>query len=171
MVNFTDQEILNFIDGKNSFDFKQIQARTDKQFFAFRHSDNQRLDLIYNKKLVQNIQKAYTKEEKVSSFCGIAAFKGSVKGRVKLILNKDDFGKFKKGDILVAHVTSPAYVTIVKLAKAIITSEGGITCHAAVVSRELKIPCVVGTKVAAQVLRDGDQVEVDAKRGIIKIMK
>ncbi len=56
-------------------------------------------------------------------------------------------------------------------AKAIVTDEGGVTCHAAIVSRELKIPCIVGTKIATRVLKDGDLVEVDADKAVIKILK
>jgi len=58
-----------------------------------------------------------------------------------------------------------------KEAGAIITDEGGITCHAAIVSRELGIPCIIGTKIATKVLKDGDIVEVDAGKGVVKIIK
>jgi pyruvate,water dikinase len=76
-----------------------------------------------------------------------------------------------KGDIMVAHTTFPSLVPAMKKASAIITDDGGITCHAAIVSRELKTPCVVGTKIATKVLHDGDLVEVDASLGTIKIVK
>ena len=76
--------------------------------------------------------------------------------------------KMKPGDILVSKATNPNVVPAMKIAGAIITDEGGITCHAAIISRELKIPCVIGTKIATQVLKDGDKVEVDANNGIIK---
>lgn len=72
---------------------------------------------------------------------------------------------------MVCVMTLPDYVSAMKLAKAIITDEGGITCHAAIISRELGIPCIVGTKIATKILKDGDLVEVDADRGIIKIIK
>jgi pyruvate,water dikinase len=62
-------------------------------------------------------------------------------------------------------MTSPDFIPILKKVSAIITDEGGITCHAAIVSRELKIPCIVGTKIATKVLKDGDVVEVDAQKG------
>ena len=58
-----------------------------------------------------------------------------------------------------------------KKAKAVITNEGGLTCHAAILSRELKIPCIIGTKNATKVLKDGDIVEVDAGKGIVKKIK
>ena len=79
--------------------------------------------------------------------------------------------KVKRGDILVTNMTTPDFVPIMKKVKAIITKEGGMTCHAAIISRELGVPCVVGTKVAMQVLKDGDLVEIDAGKGIVKIIK
>ena len=68
-------------------------------------------------------------------------------------------------------MTNSFFIPIMKKAKAIITDEGGITCHAAIVSRELNIPCITGTKIATKVLKDGDMVEVDAERGIVKIIQ
>jgi pyruvate,water dikinase len=68
-------------------------------------------------------------------------------------------------------MTTPIFLPAMKKASAIITDEGGITCHAAIVSRELKKPCIIGTKIATQILKNGDLVEVDAERGIIKKKK
>lgn len=99
---------------------------------------------------------------------GSIAHPGSARGRVRIIETAKDFSKMKKGDILVAHMTRPEYMPVIKLAGAIVTDEGGITCHAAVVSREFKIPCIIGTQTASSLLKDGDLVEVDARRGIVK---
>ena len=74
----------------------------------------------------------------------------------------------KKGDILVSIATDPDIVFAMKKAAAIVTEQGGVTSHAAIVSRELNIPCVIGTKIATKVFKDGDRVEVDATKGIIK---
>ena len=71
-------------------------------------------------------------------------------------------------NILVSFATSPNLMPAIRKASAIITNEGGLTCHAAIVSRELKIPCVIGTKIATKVLKDGDLVEVDANKGVVK---
>jgi pyruvate,water dikinase len=68
-------------------------------------------------------------------------------------------------------MTNPDYVPYMKIAAAIVTDEGGTTCHAAIASRELKVPCVVGTRIATKILKDGDVVEVDADNGIIRIIK
>ena len=103
--------------------------------------------------------------------------KGYYKGRVKNIEfgPETDYAKeintMKKGEILVSGSTGPEMILACKKAGAIITDEGGITSHAALVSRELNIPCVIGTKIATQVLKDGDLVEVDANKGVVKIIK
>lgn len=93
---------------------------------------------------------------------------GKVKGVVKIINVPADFPKLKPGDILVAPMTRPEYLPLMKIAGAIVTDEGGVTCHAAIVSRELGIPSIIGTQVATEVLKDGDMVEVDADLGVVR---
>jgi pyruvate,water dikinase len=95
-----------------------------------------------------------------------------LKGKVILVKDKSELKNkhhLIHGKILVAIQTTPHFIPYLKNAKAIITDEGGLTCHAAIVARELKIPCIVGTKTATQVLKDGDSVEIDTSAGIIKI--
>ena len=69
------------------------------------------------------------------------------------------------------QMTRPAFLPLMRMAVAIVTDEGGLTCHAAIIARELHIPCIVGTKVATQVLKDGDMVEVDAEKGSVRILR
>lgn len=102
---------------------------------------------------------------------GQTAHGGKVKGTVKIVKDPHNASHLKEGDILVTGMTRPEYVPLMRRASAIITDEGGITCHAAIVSRELKKPCIIGTKIATQFLHNGDEVEVDADRGIVKIIK
>jgi pyruvate,water dikinase len=78
--------------------------------------------------------------------------------------------KMKQGDILVSIATNPDIVPAMKKAGAIVTEQGGITSHAAIVSRELGTPCVIGTKIATKVFKDGDIVEVDANKGTVKLI-
>ena len=112
-----------------------------------------------------------TKEYKdVKEFNGQIAQKGKVKGIVKVMTSIKQLDKVKEGEILVASMTMPNYLPAMKKAAAFVTDEGGITCHAAIVSREMKKPCVIGTKIATQVLKDGMEVEVDADKGIIRIL-
>lgn len=102
---------------------------------------------------------------------GKTAYPGIVKGKARLILRGEDFSKFRDGEILVTSMTRPEFVPLMKKSLAIVTDEGGITCHAAIVSRELKIPCVIGTKNATRVLHDGDLIEVDANKGVVRVLK
>lgn len=116
-----------------------------------------------------NIEKEEIKE--VDELHGTCACPGKVKGIVKIVNVPDEMGKMNQGDIMVAHTTFPALVPAMKKASAIITDDGGITCHAAIVARELKTPCIVGTKIATRVLKDGDRVEVNADEGIVKKLR
>jgi phosphohistidine swiveling domain-containing protein len=109
--------------------------------------------------------------EKADIFHGFPANPGNVKGKILVIKSNKDFYKFEKGAILVASHTTPDYVSLMKKAKAILTERGGITSHAAIVSRELNVPCIVGIKDLTGNLKDGDEVEVNAGKGIVKILK
>ena len=93
---------------------------------------------------------------------GQIAMSGFAKGVVKLLNSVGDIDKVNDGDIIVSIMTNLNYAPAIGRASAIITDEGGITCHAAIIARELKKPCIIGTKIATQVLKDGDLVEVDA---------
>jgi pyruvate,water dikinase len=98
---------------------------------------------------------------------GSGASPGVAVGKVKLIPTAKDIDKMEKGEILVTEMTSPDYVPAMKKAAAIVTNAGGATCHAAIVSRELGVPCIVGTKNATEVLHTGDLITVDAKMGVV----
>lgn len=78
--------------------------------------------------------------------------------------------KLKKGDVLVSINTNPALMPAIKKSVAIVTNEGGVTCHATIIARELKKPCIIGTKIATQVLKDGDLVELDADSGVVRVL-
>jgi pyruvate, water dikinase len=97
-----------------------------------------------------------------------AGRKGYGVGLAKVVLSRDEANReMKKGDILVTVMTDPDFVPFMKLASAIVTDRGGATSHAAIVSRELNIPCVVGTETATQVMKTGQQYTVDSRSGVI----
>jgi pyruvate,water dikinase len=96
---------------------------------------------------------------------GLGASPGIVKGKVKIILNPKEIGKINKGEILVTVMTNPLYITAIEKAGAIVTDVGGMICHAAIISRELGIPCVVGTGNATKILKDNMEVIVDGTKG------
>jgi len=98
---------------------------------------------------------------------GLGAAPGVGKGKVKILAGPKEIGKVEKGDVLVTDMTTPDFVPAMKKAIAIVTNSGGMTCHAAIVSREMGIPCVVGTKNCTTVLHEGQFITVDASRGIV----
>jgi pyruvate,water dikinase len=100
---------------------------------------------------------------------GIAAGKRDIGfGVARVVLTPEDASKLmKKGDILVTTMTNPDYVPFMRLASAIVTDKGGFTCHAAIVSRELGIPCVVGTENATKLMFSGKEYTVDARSGVV----
>ncbi|MDO8599823.1 MAG: phosphoenolpyruvate synthase [bacterium] len=118
----------------------------------------------------ENSKEQTTKEESKSGevlLQGHGASPGIVTGVVKIVQNPKNLSKVKKGDILVAEMTSPDYVPAMKIAGAIVTDKGGVTSHAAIVSRELGIACIVGTGEATKILKDGMVVTVNAKAGVV----
>jgi pyruvate,water dikinase len=98
---------------------------------------------------------------------GLGAAPGSASGRVRLMDDPRDTDAFASGEVLVAHMTTPDWVPLMRRAAAIVTDSGGMTCHAAIVSRELGIPCIAGTGDATRTLRDGELVTVDATHGVV----
>ncbi|QQR78086.1 MAG: hypothetical protein IPJ68_03265 [Candidatus Moraniibacteriota bacterium] len=107
----------------------------------------------------------------MSEFPGQVACFGVVRGRVRRVIKNEDMKSFRDGEVLVSPMTIPTFLPIMKRAIAFVTDEGGITCHAAIVAREMKKPCIIGTKIATQVLHDGDLVEVDADRGVVRVIE
>lgn len=101
---------------------------------------------------------------------GRPACRGRVIGKVKIIKHLRELSKLEKGDVLVTRMTTPDFVPSLGKISAIVTDEGGVTCHAAIVSREFGIPCIVGTGNATQILRDADEVEVNANDGVVTIL-
>ncbi|PIN80670.1 hypothetical protein COV16_00475 [Candidatus Woesearchaeota archaeon CG10_big_fil_rev_8_21_14_0_10_34_8] len=99
---------------------------------------------------------------------GRIAYQGKIQGEVCLVQSRTDIKKFKEGYILVSQMTDPNYLPIMEKASAFVTDEGGALCHAAIVAREMKKPCIIGTKIATKVLKDGDLVEVDADNGVVR---
>lgn len=135
-------------------------------------NDDGSLEIFYGED-IDRINKQIKREEEdvdlnVSELSGTTACPGKIKGVVKIVNDIPDMSKMEYGDILVSVNTTPNIVAAMKKAAAIVTDEGGLTCHAAIVSRELDTPCVIGTKIASKLFKDGDMVEVDANKGIVK---
>ncbi|MFZ2978184.1 MAG: PEP-utilizing enzyme, partial [Candidatus Magasanikiibacteriota bacterium] len=115
--------------------------------------------------------RSYKEDKKIEDVLvihGTVASVGYAKGKVKIVNKVSEIDKVKDGDILVSVATYPALLPAMKKAVAFITDSGGITCHAAIVAREMHKPCIIGTKIATKILKDNDLVEIDTKKGDIK---
>ncbi len=164
----TSTEIINFLKSRTTVSQYSITAR--KIGFVMY------LDLKNNIVCLQgeSIRKALVEFGLANQATGIQQIKGTVasqgkaSGLVAIVNGINDLSKVKEGFILVAVTTHPDYTIAMRKAAAIITNEGGITSHAAIVSRELGIPCIVGTQNATKLLKDGDKVEVDTIKGIVR---
>ena len=98
---------------------------------------------------------------------GLGASPGMASGKVKIVLDIDELDKIKDGDIMVTTMTTPDMVPAMRRASGIVTDEGGVTCHASIISRELGIPCVVGTGSATTTLEENSGVTLDGKKGLV----
>ena len=170
-IPYDDLAYYTFVEVKELVlkNIKILQSEIEKRRQGcFAEIKKNNISFIYGAKaqklldLVHNIEDSNVIKGKV------AYSAGKVVGKVKII--KDPLKEsFHSGEILVTSMTRIDFVPLMKKAKAIITDEGGISCHAAIVSRELKVPCVIGTKNATRILKDGDNIEIDTENGIIKI--
>ena len=121
------------------------------------------------KKISEKVESTDTSElkDKNEIFSGIPASPGIGSGPVKIVRSKEDLPKIQEGDVLVATMTNPDYVPAMKKATAILTDEGGMTSHAAIVSREMGIPAIVGSKQATTILKEGQEITIDGSTGKI----
>jgi len=129
-----------------------------------------RKEILLTGREVEELEKYFDPdaEANISEIKGTIACTGSAKGIARIITHSSHFNDFKENEILVTRMTTPDFVVIMKKAAAIVTNEGGLSSHAAIVSRELGIPCIIGTKIATKVFKDGDRIEVDAEHGIVR---
>lgn len=127
--------------------------------------------LLKKYEFLNNKLKTISDYRKLSRLKGTPAFQGTALGRVRVILDEADTHQLQKEEILVTKATSAKLRPIISRAKAIITDEGGMLNHTAILSRELGIPCVIDTRFATKVLKDGDLIKLDAEKGIVRILK
>ena len=128
--------------------------------------------LILNHRALRNFTTSLEKtEQEVQELSGLTGSLGRAVGKVKVCMSASHLNKLEEGDILVTSMTRPEFLLGMKKAAGVITDEGGITCHAAIVCRELKIPCLIGTKNATKILKDGYLVELKANHGRVKILE
>lgn len=170
LLLMTVSELRDFLTKRNISEKTKNVLRKRSQGYFYLFADNKE-SIFTDKKVLDYIEKTfYSISAEVKEIKGYPAFKGKVTGLVQNIAQGSrtspsiDF-------ILVAPMTHPNEMPLIKKCKAIVTDEGGVLCHAAIIARELKKPCIIGTKIATKILKDGDLVEVDAEKGMVKIIK
>ncbi|MFA5934856.1 MAG: PEP/pyruvate-binding domain-containing protein [Candidatus Paceibacterota bacterium] len=129
------------------------------------------IELFTDTEATKLINKIYKADKGLKELRGEVAQKGIHKGIVKIMFSEKDMLKIKNGDVIVTTMTRPEWVPVMKIAGAFVTDAGSVLCHAAIVARELNKPCIISAKIATQVLKDGDLVEVDADNGTVKIIR
>ncbi len=166
----TNDEIINYLSANRKFSQKEIKQR-EKVYLLIQKRN--KVEIHSGLKAITRAKRelGIDKLKLVEEIKGTVGSVGKAKGIVKIVYTNKDLPKVRKGDIVVATMTRQDFVPAMRKASALITDEGGITCHAAIIARELKIPCIVGAKIATKILKDGDKVEVDANNGIIKKLK
>lgn len=179
LIMLDDKEILNILSNKGvmSKEIKTILENRKKGFaMIWINGDvqtvfgNESLELQNE---VAEIYKISGNEENIidsNVISGNIANRGKVKGTARILTTYKDIYKVKKGDIIVATMTTPDYVSAMEKAAGFITDEGGITCHAAILSREFNVPCIVGTVNATKEIKDGKEIELDAYNGKVYIL-
>jgi len=165
-----EEEVLDFLGGGKRISRNIVEER--KKGFVVYFSDSRvicksgkYIDSTLSDLGIVTLEK-FSEEVK-----GTTASAGIAKGIVKIVKGVSDLAKVKKGDIMVAVTTHPDYVPAMRRTAGIVTDEGGITSHAAIVARELGIPCIVGTHHATKSLKDGDEVEIDGNAGFVRKIK
>lgn len=173
----TPTEIQSLLKNKYHGDISKIVALR-KKYYAIVYGKGRDIK-IYDGNGAKELfyKKIFKKREQEEIIKGQPACPGFYRGKVRKVVAgdldmlKESIRDFKKGEVLVSSMTQPNMMVIARRAGAIIADEGGITSHAAIISRELKIPCIVGCLKAMALLKDGDLVEVDAESGVVRILK
>ncbi|MES2409367.1 MAG: PEP-utilizing enzyme [Patescibacteria group bacterium] len=164
----TKKEVEKFIGEGQQISIKDLEER--KKGCAFLFDSNGEVTYISEIGL-KEINESLIGKKDVLSIKGQIAYKGIAKGIVRIILDPFKYKIFNDGDILVTGMTRPEYLSLMQKSGAFVTDAGGLLSHAAIVARELKKPCIIGTKIATKVLKGGDLVEVDANSGKVTILK
>lgn len=160
-------EIPAILDG--TFDASLLEKRM-KEFFAIWDSKKGIFQHFTEdaKEVWNRFDPHITHAQEQVEVSGLPASRGIVRGKARVTMSATEAKNIKPGEILVTSMTTPDFVTALKRAVAIVTNEGGILCHAAVVSREFGIPCIVGTQIATKVFKTGDLIEVNGDKGTVK---
>ena len=179
LIMLDDKEILDILksQGIMSKEIKNVLKNRKKGFAMIWINGNVQTvfgneSLELQDEIARTYKTSSDEEEKSNSkiISGSIANRGKVRGKARILTTYKDTYKVEKGDIIVATMTTPDYVSAMEKASGFITDEGGITCHAAILSREFNVPCIVGTVIGTKEIQDGQMIELDAYTGKVYII-
>lgn len=153
------------------FDPDELNSRATASCYAILNGEEHLLIKDRAREFIARVHSQEVVSREVTRVSGTCAVAGKIRGVVAIINTPAEMSKMQKGNILVSCVTDVNLVPAMLKAGAIVTDSGGMISHAAIFARELGITCVVGTKFATEVLADGDEVEVDAEAGVVRILR
>lgn len=170
IMEITPEEMIDALDGGARPSKKEMALRSKNYAMLVRNS---KTELITDPNEIEKLKNEYyVNVDKQKEIQGrVACVGGIIIGRAKICLDKNQIIKVEKGDILVAQFTTPDFVPAMEKAATIIADQGGLSSHAAIISRELGVPCVIDTKNGTRIIHDNDLLEVDTKKGMIKILE
>jgi phosphohistidine swiveling domain-containing protein len=174
MSSMTKEEFVEALSGSRNVSKEELAKRADAELYLHEKGKDY---LWYGEEAREKRQEILGIQDytKITELKGEVGSVGHAVGKAFVFQWSDDVSKkmreMPEGSILVAPQTHPTYMPAIRMAAALVCDEGGITGHAAIVSRELKKPCVIGIHIATKVIQTGDELEVDARTGIVKIIK
>ncbi len=162
----SDPELLHYLTSGELVSESVLRERFDFSIVTF---DARETHIVSGKEARTLLSELALEQDVPDTDClfGKSAYPGKVSGRARIVLRPEEADSVLEGEILITTMTRPEWVTAMKKAAAIVTDTGGLLCHAAIISRELKKPCIIGTVHATRVFKNGDLVEVDADRGAV----
>lgn len=162
----TNDEIEKYFSAKK-LPSKYILEKRNKTSVLIFDSKGYKIFVGEDVKKIENLILSVNKQ----SLKGTIAYHGKATGKVRIVLNPRQVKNFNVGDILVTGMTRPEFLPLIKKAAAFVTDAGGLLSHAAIVAREFKKPCLIATETATKVFKDGDMIEVDAHKGVVRKIK
>ncbi|MFA6322510.1 MAG: PEP-utilizing enzyme [Candidatus Buchananbacteria bacterium] len=166
VATLTNKEIIFCLSKNVKFSKQEVQKR-ELSYLLIQKGNKYKIYSGQDAISRANKELKFEKIKKVKVVKGIVGSSGRARGRAKIVYTNKDLHKVKKGDVLVSTMTRQDFVVAIRKSVALVTDEGSVTAHAAIIARELKIPCIVAAKIATKVFKDGDLLEVDAYNGIV----
>ena len=169
LSQYNYEEMKTFLETKKTLSIEEIKSRKNEGFLMhYTKNEVLRIKAPTSDTLLE-MAKGILKQDFVKGTVASTGGVNTISGFVRIIKNPND--KLKDGEILVTSMTRPEFVPLMKHSSAIVTDEGGLACHAAIVAREINKPCIIGTRQATDTFKDGQKVELDLKSGIVKLIK